>query len=312
MTANELTLAKQKLAEKRTQLEVRRKMLDELFHHSSDGVVIFRPDGSSDVNELGMQMFLTPTAADPNWMESWQFVDLSTNTPKAASDLGVLRVLRGLPGGYEENAIHVPGSDPLYLANDVGPLPGGGAISVFRDIGARVRLERELAAQQERLAAREQEHKVLIARLRAALDELATPVLRVANGVLVMPLIGVIDSQRATLIVERVLDDVVREKASYVVVDVTGVEVLDTTTADHLAKLSRAVALLGAKCLLSGVQPEVAQTLVALGVKLDTLVPHRNLAHALRSCLEGGGRARSRPATPTRSVNPSSKREAKR
>jgi rsbT co-antagonist protein RsbR len=296
-----LDQARATLAARRRDLQARKELVDELFHAAPEGVVILNADGTSTLNTAGTEMFKTPAESDPSWQQTWGFFDPMTGERIAADNIGAVRVMRGESGaGYEEMKILSPGAPaPVYIASNFGPLPGGGAISVFRNIDQRVALEGELAEQSKRLLERNEEHRVLIDRLRAALDELATPVLHVARGVLVLPIIGLVDSQRAALISERLLAEVVRDKAHSVVVDVTGVEVLDTTTADHLGRLARAVKLLGARCILSGVQPSVAQTLVALGVQLDSLAPQRNLADALAVALRGktsNGRKNGAPA----------------
>ncbi len=281
----EATLAEKKrlLAEKKKALETKRALAAELFDKTPDGVVILTPTGAM-TNEVSNRMFGVTEGDD--WKTAWRFFDLETGVEKRADDLGAMKAMMGQASqGYEEMKIVLPPpADPVYIASYYGPLPNGGATAVYRNLGSRVQAEQELRDQQERLVRANEEHRMLIGRLRGALDELATPVLRVANGVLVIPLIGVLDSQRAASVGERVLAEIVQEKAGFVVFDVTGVEVLDTSTADHLARIARSVSLLGATCMLSGVQPEVAQTLVALGIKLTSLAPHINLERALAAC----------------------------
>src|SRR6185369_2207114 len=119
-----------------------------------------------------------------------------------------------------------------------------------------------------------------IERLRFAVDELSNPILEVWNDVLVMPIIGIMDSKRTSEMVQRLLNEVVRSQARYVIVDLTGVQIVDTKTADHLIKLVKKVELIGARCMLSGLQPAVAQTLVDIGVDFGKLSTLRNLKHA--------------------------------
>lgn len=106
----------------------------------------------------------------------------------------------------------------------------------------------------------------------AMIQELSTPLIPITNDVLVMPLIGRIDTGRAQLVLERLLEGVVASQAHTVILDITGVTVVDTQVANSLVQAARAVQLLGAQVVLTGIRPEVAQTLVGLGVDLGQLV----------------------------------------
>ncbi len=130
-----------------------------------------------------------------------------------------------------------------------------------------------------------QEMKDVIDRQRYAIRSLSTPILQIWDDVLVLPVIGILDTQRSNDIMETLLDAVVRMHARYVILDVTGVEVVDTKTADHLIKVVSSARLLGAQCVLTGIQPAVAQTLVELGIDLSTLATMRNLQDGLHECL---------------------------
>ena len=146
------------------------------------------------------------------------------------------------------------------------------------------------------------EHVDRIRDQQSTIRELSTPVLQIWEGVLVLPVIGVVDSQRAADIMERLLTEIVRRQARYVILDITGVEVVDTKTADHLLKVVKASQLVGASCSLTGLRPAVAQTLVELGLDLSDIVTHGSVMDGLRECLgrfaaaSGAGTARARPA----------------
>ena len=103
----------------------------------------------------------------------------------------------------------------------------------------------------------------------AALQELSAPIIPIYGGVLVLPLIGAIDTQRATAIMETLLEGVAERNARVVLLDITGVPVVDTSVAHHLIQAARAVRLLGAEIVLVGIRPEIAQTIVQLGVDLS-------------------------------------------
>lgn len=137
-----------------------------------------------------------------------------------------------------------------------------------------LRLQREL---EEKLA--------LIERQRIAMRELATPIIEVWAGVLCLPVVGVVDTVRSTEMTDSLLDAIVKKEIECTIIDVTGIDVMDTRTADHFLRMSRAVGLLGARCLLSGVGPTIAQTMVHMGVELQGLEFHRSLRDALKTHL---------------------------
>jgi rsbT co-antagonist protein RsbR len=137
---------------------------------------------------------------------------------------------------------------------------------------AEVDLKRERDSLQEIVAQQQ--------RLIDTIKQLSAPLLPVHDGILVMALIGHIDSVRSAQIMEALLTGVQQYQADTVIVDITGVPMVDTAIANHLIQAARAVSLLGAQCVLVGVSPEVAQTVVQLGVDLSQLV--------LRSSLQDG------------------------
>src|SRR5690349_10152110 len=100
-----------------------------------------------------------------------------------------------------------------------------------------------------------------------------------------MPIVGVVDSRRTADMVQRLLAEVARSQASFVIVDLTGVEIVDTKTADHLMKLIRKVEIVGARCVLTGIRPAVAETLVDIGVDFGRITTLRNLKHGLREAI---------------------------
>ncbi len=114
-------------------------------------------------------------------------------------------------------------------------------------------------------------------RLIDTIRQLSAPLLPVHDGVLVMPLIGHIDSARGAQIMEELLNGVQQHQAAFVILDITGVPIVDTAVANHLIQTTHAVSLLGAHCILVGISPEVAQTLVQLGVDFQRLTTRSNL-----------------------------------
>ncbi|MFO0576415.1 MAG: PAS domain-containing protein [Polyangia bacterium] len=144
----------------------------------------------------------------------------------------------------------------------------------FREISEQRRREEELHAQVD-----------LIARQQRAIVELSTPIIQVWDGVLTLPLVGFLDAQRAADLTDRLLNEVSRTRARYAILDLTGVETIDTATTERLLRIVGALRLLGAQGLLSGMGPAIAQSVVALGVDLSALASHRTLKDALQACI---------------------------
>jgi rsbT co-antagonist protein RsbR len=161
-----------------------------------------------------------------------------------------------------------------------------GVLLAMADISAELRLHRQYKGllERQREVNAELQGK-LIERLRSALDELSTPVLEIWDDVVALPIIGVLDTQRSLQLTERLLAAVVRTRCRFVVVDLTGVDLIDTRTADGLIRLARNVRLLGAECIFTGIQPVVAQTLADLGVEFASIHTRRNLKQALHFCI---------------------------
>ncbi|AUX24504.1 hypothetical protein SOCEGT47_050420 [Sorangium cellulosum] len=125
-----------------------------------------------------------------------------------------------------------------------------------------------------------------IQRQEVAIRELSVPIIDVWQGILTLPLVGLLDSMRAVEVTERLLARVADDSdVEWVILDLTGVTVVDTMTAQHLVKLAQAVRLLGASCIVTGLGGHVAETLVTIGVSLDELHPMRSLREGLRFCL---------------------------
>ncbi|MBN1937790.1 MAG: GAF domain-containing protein [Anaerolineae bacterium] len=151
------------------------------------------------------------------------------------------------------------------IANDEGtPIA---VAAIHRDITEQKRLEVE----QERL------NRESIEAQERLIRELSAPLIPITQDILVLPLIGVIDSVRAQQIMESMLQGVEGYDAEVVIIDITGVPVLDTSVANHLIQMTNAAALLGAKTVLVGIMPSVAQTLVELGVDLSSIITRNNL-----------------------------------
>ena len=129
-----------------------------------------------------------------------------------------------------------------------------------------------------------------IGRHQHAIRELSTPVIRVHDRILLMPLVGTVDSLRASQIMETLLVRVVDEKARYVIIDIAGVPVVDTKVADSLVKTTSAVRLLGAETILTGISPLIARTIVQLGVEIVNMHTRARLQEGIELALELAGK----------------------
>jgi rsbT co-antagonist protein RsbR len=133
-------------------------------------------------------------------------------------------------------------------------------------------------------ALREQEEQVR--RLNETIQELSTPLIPLADQVLLMPLIGHIDSARCQQVMEVLLAAIPEHRARMVLIDITGVPIVDTAIADALLRTAQAARLLGAQVILTGVRPEVAQSLVSLGVDMTSLVIRRSVQEGIQYALK--------------------------
>jgi len=131
----------------------------------------------------------------------------------------------------------------------------------------------------------------VIARQQQEMLELSTPVVELWEGILALPLIGTLDSSRTQVVMESLLEKIVSTGAGIAIIDITGVPTVDTLVAQHLLKTVAAARLMGAECLISGIRPQIAQTIVHLGVELQGVVTKATLADAFAVALERSGLA---------------------
>ncbi|HEY4465917.1 MAG TPA: STAS domain-containing protein [Streptosporangiaceae bacterium] len=129
----------------------------------------------------------------------------------------------------------------------------------------------------------------VMARQRQELMEVATPVIRLWEGIVAVPLIGTLDSGRSQVVMESLLNGIVEEEAQVAILDITGVPMVDTLVAQHLMKTALAVRLMGAECVISGIRPQIAQTVVHLGIDLGEITTRATLSDALKYALTRTG-----------------------
>ncbi len=146
---------------------------------------------------------------------------------------------------------------------------------LIADLGEEVR--------QSRRRAEELENRLdLIESQDRAIEELSTPVIKIWEKVLALPLIGTLDSKRSQSLTEKLLQEIASSGNKVTIIDITGVSAVDSAVASHLLKTVGAVRLLGAECIITGIQPEVAQTIVHLGVDIGQVETLSNLSEGLK------------------------------
>jgi rsbT co-antagonist protein RsbR len=129
----------------------------------------------------------------------------------------------------------------------------------------------------------------VIARQQQEMLELSTPVVQLWDGILALPLIGTLDSARTQVVLENLLQRIVDTGARIAVIDITGVPTVDTLVAQHLLKTVAAARLMGADCIISGIRPQIAQTIVHLGLELNTVATKATLADAFALAMQRVG-----------------------
>lgn len=195
--------------------------------------------------------------------------------PELLQELVVNGKIQGTMTFRRKDGSALPASYAIFAVYDSNGNPQS-FVSIIRDITEQQHAEAERVILQEQVIAAQQ----------AALRELSTPLIPIADGVVAMPLIGSIDSSRAQMVIEALLTGVSELRASTTIIDITGVPVVDTQVANALLRAAQAVKLLGARVILTGIRPEVAQTLVGLGVDLGGITTRGTLQAGIAEALE--------------------------
>jgi rsbT co-antagonist protein RsbR len=150
---------------------------------------------------------------------------------------------------------------------------------------------------------RELEEKLAtVEQQRTAIRSLSTPIIEVWRGVLCLPVVGVMDTARSAEMTSALLQTIVDKGTRYAIIDITGIDVMDTRTVDHFIRMAKSIRLLGAECALTGLNPHIAQTIVHMGLDLSDIVTHRSLRDALYRYVASGGATTNdgaHPPTPT-------------
>jgi len=184
---------------------------------------------------------------------------------------------------HGETILHVGDSEvPMEftsrpLRNHEGEIIG--CVENFIDITERLEQDKIILEQKEKLLRKREED---IRHLQDEILELSTPVIEVWEGILIMPLVGTLDSHRAHIAMERVLEAIEKNRASFVIVDITGVPIVDAEVAGHILQTASAARLMGTKTLLTGVGPHTARVISDSGVSLKNIILRGHLIEALQ------------------------------
>jgi rsbT co-antagonist protein RsbR len=272
----------EELAGLREKLRFTERFLDTVFERAPNPMVVIevRPDGQYRVvraNRAGRAM-----VGDSAELDSPDAPVKATFTPDTASSFSQ-RLLATVKAGktqpfHEELRMH---ERTVWTQALFTPFPADDPANAWVSIASFDVTEQKLR-ELEALAIRES----IIEQQALSLNELSTPLLAISDHVVVMPLIGAIDSHRAQLIIESLLEGISQTSAEIAIIDITGVSIVDTQVANAIIRAAHAAQLLGARVVLTGIRPEIAQVMITLGVDLGNIVTlstlHSGIAYSLR------------------------------
>jgi rsbT co-antagonist protein RsbR len=160
-----------------------------------------------------------------------------------------------------------------------------GTLNVFtKELSEAQAKNREYMKTVESARAELEEKLATIEQQRLAIADLSTPVIELWDDIVTLPVVGMVDTQRSVEMTEKLLRRIVESRAKCVIIDITGVDVVDTMTANHFIKMINSARLLGAYCVVTGISPNIAQTLTQIGVSLDGVPTLRSLKEGLKDC----------------------------
>jgi len=188
-------------------------------------------------------------------------------------------------GQFSSRLPELPETDPFH--------------ALFRGINETVEHLANARAQSEQYQEQLEEKLRTIEQQAIAIRELSTPVIEVWSGVLCLPIVGVLDTARSAEMTQTLLQSIASKKSRCAIIDVTGIEVMDTATVDYFLRMARAIRLLGSDCVISGIRPNIAMTIVQMGVDLTGITTKRTLRDALAPyILAGAAGAPGAPGAP--------------
>lgn len=243
------------------------------------GVPIIQPCLSGGLVDAGVSLFL-----GERHIANWLIGQVLDGTPDEANMLAYAERIGADREQFRQalgEVTRMPREQFELVANALAQI----AQLISRQAEQNLRQARDLAALRAAESEREALQHELIEAQQAALRELGTPLIPVAEGIVVMPLIGAIDSNRAQQILESLLEGVGSQRANLAIIDITGVKVVDTQVAGALLRAAQAARLLGAEVVLTGISPEVAQTLVQIGADMSALTTRGSLQSGIAYAL---------------------------
>jgi rsbT co-antagonist protein RsbR len=229
-----------------------------------------------DVEEIHAALLRADTGTDPD-IRSDAFADLRA----LLADLSRTRARQGF--SPTETAVGV------YALKDavLGLLEGRGDLEGYRTFATLSRLVDDLGLFMLETYAATRE--TVINQQAETLLELSTPVVKLWDGIVALPLVGTLDSARTQVVMEALLQALVDTGSEHAIIDITGVAAVDTQVAQHLLKTVQAARLLGAECIISGIRPQIAQTVVALGIEFGDIHTKSSLADAMLLAMRRSG-----------------------
>jgi rsbT co-antagonist protein RsbR len=260
----------------RKQQEEELRMFKAVFDNASDAISIVRPDDGTIMyyndthralyrcgdSQLGQPVSVIVAPQDQEHM------------PAILDEIMSKGVWKGQLLHIRQDGTTFPALESCFVTRDMAGNVNA-MVGIVRDITELQQAEAERAALQQQV----------IDAQRNTLRELSTPLIPISDDVMIMPLIGTIDSQRAQMVMEALLEGVAQHQATLVILDITGVAVVDTQVAQAFIQAAQAVRLLGAQVMLTGIQPQIAQTLVHLGVDLGGIMTRSSLQSGIAAAL---------------------------
>lgn len=227
------------------------------------------------IDRNGKFLFQDGKALSTAGLETNQFLGMNIFELYPPDMVGPIReALKGNPSNYTSEAHNIHWHTfnvPLRTGEGETEFVAGLSVDISKEVRSKLELERRLATIQAQ---------------QRAIYELSAPVINVWDSVLTVPLIGMMNNERANELIERLLASASRSGTRYVILDLTGVDAIDTLIAGHILRLLRSLRLLGVEGLVAGISPQVAQTMVGLGVELEQVRTFRSLRESLRYCMK--------------------------
>jgi anti-anti-sigma factor len=258
---------------RRTEEELR--TFQTLVRHAPDGISIVSLDGILVYgNPAFWEMFGYDDAIEGMHMADFRPPEERTHAPVILRQIAEQGIWKGNQRYLRRDGSTIVVQVSAFMIYDEQGNPQR-LMGIHRDLTEQQRVEAELQTLQQQVIDAQQ----------AAIRELSTPLVPIAEGVVVMPLVGSIDSRRAQQVMETLLEGVAAHRATTVVLDITGVAVVDSQVANAFIQAAQAVRLLGARVVLTGIQPPIAHTLVRLGVDLSSIHTFRSVQVGIAAAL---------------------------